>query len=162
MKAILITALFALGGFGALYAQSPQYSIFESLERQPKAGEGGVVIHQPDAIRRLVGTRIDSDNIDAVSGKSFIKTMGYRVQVYSGNNQRVSKEEVQTIKKKIEEIYPGVDTYPIFEAPFWKLHVGNYLTFEEASIMLRELRKTFAQRKNEIFILEDEIRLPLD
>lgn len=154
--------LFALDQFSVINAQAPQYSIFEALERQPKAGEGGVIIHQSDAIKRLVGTRIDSDNIDVVSGKSYLKTMGYRIQVYSGNNQRVSKEETQNLKTKIEELYPGIETYPIFVAPFWKLHVGNYLTYEEASIMLRELRKSFPQRKNEIFILEDEIRLPMD
>ena len=162
MKKILFLTifklLFAING----NAQAPLYSIFDALERQPKPGEGVVVIHQPDAIKRLVGTRIDSENIDLSNGKTHLKTMGYRIQVYSGNNQRTSKDETMNLQAKIKELYPGVETYPIFIAPFWKLYVGDYLTFEEASVMRRELQKLFAQHKNEIYIVEDEIRLLLN
>jgi len=144
------------------YAQSPHYSIFDALERQPKPGEGAVIINQPNAIKRLVGTRVDSDNIDVLNGKSFLITKGYRIQVYSGNNQRTSMDEAIAMQNKLKELYPGIDASRIYDAPVWKLHVGNYLTFEEASIMLRDLRKVFPQRKNEIYIIVDNIRLPLD
>ena len=162
MKRIIIFVVLSSLSSIAGYAQSPHYSIFESLERQPKPDEGEVVIHQSDAIKRLVGTRIDSDNIDVLNGKSFIITKGYRIQVYNGNNQRTSMEEASSLQVKLKELYPGIDTYRIFEAPFWKLHIGNFLTFEEASITLRELHKTFPQRKKEIYIIEDNIRLSLD
>ena len=167
MSRLLFLALFAclvvIGG----YAQSPQYSIFDALEKRPKSGEGGVIVHQPESIKRLVGTRIDSENVDLASGKTFIKTMGYRIQVYSGNNQRTSnqltsKEEATSLQKKIKELSPGNETYIEFIAPFWKLSVGDFPTFEEASIIKRDLHKAFPQRKNEIYIIESEIRLPLE
>ena len=162
MRKIGFFLLIVLGGYYAVSAQTPEYSIFESLERQPKKGEGGVIIHQSEGIKRLVGTRVDSDNVDLTNGKTFIKTMGYRIHVYSGNNQRTSKEETQNLQSKIKELYPKIEPYIIYEAPFWRLYVGDFLMFEEAFIMQRELRKTFAQRKNEIYIIEDEIRLQLD
>ena len=146
----------------AIHAQSPQYSIFDKLEGPPKANEGLIVIHQSDGVRRLVGTRIDSENIDILNGESYLKTRGYRVQVYSGNNQRVSKDEAEKLKKTLQDMYPGIKTYQSFTAPFWKLQVGNYLTYEEAYVMLRELRKAFPQRKNEINIFEEEIQLLLE
>ena len=149
------------GGYNSVYAQSPHFSIFDSFEAQPKAGEGRVVVHQSDEIKQLVGTRIDSENIDVVNGKTFLITMGYRVQVYSGNN-RTSKNDAHTLQSQIKELYPDISTYVIYNAPFWKLHIGDFRSFEEASFMLRELRGTFPQKKNEVYILEDQIRLQLD
>ena len=161
--------LLAMAGFCVLNAQSPQYSIFDALERQSNSKEGVVVIHQSDAVKRLVGTRIDSENIDTVNEKTYIKTKGYRIQVYSGNiqaslgnNQPTSRTEAENLKAKIKEHFQNIEGYITFEAPFWKLHVGDYLTYEEASIMLRELRKTFPQRRNEINIFESNINLLLD
>jgi hypothetical protein len=149
------------GVYNSGYAQSPQFSIFDSFETPPKAGEGRIVVHQPDELRQLVGTRIDSENIDVVNGKTFLMTMGYRVQIYSGNNQRTSKDEALTLQTKLKELYPDL-TYIVYNPPFWKLHIGDYRSFEEASFMLRELRSVFPQKKNEIYILEDQIRLPLE
>jgi len=162
IRKIIFFLILAACGCVVISAQSPQYSIFESLERQPKKGEGGVVIHQSEGVKRLVGTRVDSNNIDITNGKTFIKTMGYRIHVYSGNNQRTSKEETQNLQSKIRDLYPRIETYIIYEAPIWRLYLGDFLMFEEAFTMQRELRKTFAQRKNEIYIIEDEIRLLLD
>jgi len=162
MKPTLFLAILSLLFVMGVSAQSPQYSIFEALEKRPKPGEGGVIIHQSEGIKRLVGTRIDSDNVDLNNGKTFIKTMGYRIQVYSGNLQRISKEELQNLQSKINELYSDIETYPDYVAPFWRLYVGDYPTFEEAFQMLRELRKTFPQRKNEFYIIECEIRLPLE
>ena len=166
MKRILILAvpvlLFTTGGRTVTYAQTPQYSIFESLEVRQKSGEGVIVTHQPDVIKRLVGTRINSENINIVNGKTFITTRGYRIQIYSGNNQRTSRGEATALQERIKGLFPYLESDTKFDAPFWKLHLGNFLTFEEASIMKRELLAVFPQKKNEIFIFEDSIRVSLD
>ena len=145
-----------------LYAQSAQNSIFESLEVRQKSGEGVIVIHQPDAIRRLVGTRIDSDKLNILNGKTYITTRGYRIQVYLGNNQKTSRGEATALQERIKGLFPYIESDTRFDAPFWKVHVGNFLTFEEASIMKRELLTVFPQKKNEIFIFEDDIRVLLE
>jgi hypothetical protein len=151
-----------LSGHHLSCAQSPYFSIFDSFETASKPGAGVVIIHQPESLKQLVGTRIDSENIDVVNGKTYLITEGYRVQVYSGNNQRTSKGEAMDKKKKINEIYPDVRAYVTYNAPFWKLHIGDYRSYEEASHMLRSLRETFPQTRNEIYIIEDGIRLLLD
>ena len=166
MRQILLLTILAFllttVGRPMMYAQSPQSSIFESLEVRQKSGEGVVVTHQPDVIKRLVGTRIDSDNINVLNGKTFITTRGYRIQIYSGNNQRTSRGEATALQERIKGLFPYMESDTKFDAPFWKLHVGNFLTFEEASIMKRELLTVFPQKKNEIFIFEDNIRVSLD
>ena len=156
-----LALIFALSGYNVIVAQSPQNSIFESISN-PKAGEGIVVVHQSDAIKRLVGTRIDSDFLNSQNGKTYISTRGYRIQVYSGNIQRLSKDEATSLQEAIKGRYPKLESDIKFIAPFWKLLVGNYLTYEEAWVMCRELRNVYPQKKNEIYIIEDDILLPMD
>ena len=156
------TLIMAAGGYNSIYAQSPHFSIFDSFEAPPKAGKGVVVIHQSNAIKQLVGTRIDNENVSVVNGKTHLITQGYRIQVYHGNTPRISKEEVTSLQAKLKELYPNMESDIRYNAPFWKLHVGNFRSFEEASLMLRELRRLYPKEKNEIYIIEDDIRLPLD
>jgi len=158
----ILTFVIMAGVGNTLLAQSPNFSIFDSFDRSPQAGEGAVIVHQPEALKHLIGTRIDSDNIDILNGKTFLITQGYRVQVYSGNNQRTSRDEAQAIQESIKELHTDISTYLTYNAPFWKLHVGNYRSFEEASYMLRNLREAFPRIRNEIYIIEDDILLPLD
>ena len=144
------------------YAQSPQFSIFESIGQQPKQGEGMVVIHQSDAIKRLIGTRIDSENIEVIGGRSHLKTEGYRVHVYSGNNQLVSRAEMDTLSNRIKALYPDIETIKDFVSPWWKLYVGNYPTYQEAWLMSLDLQKAFPRLRKEIGVVETIIRLPMD
>ena len=166
MKRSIIFTVFTLimagGGYNISYAQSPHFSIFDSFETSPKSGEGVVVVHQSEALKRLVGTRIDNENVDVLNGRTYLITQGYRVQVYSGNNQRISKDEAASLQANIKELFPDIESDVRYNAPFWKLHVGNFRSFEEASLILRELRGRFPQKRNEIYIIEDDIRLPLD
>lgn len=67
----------------------------------------------------------------------------YRVQVYSGNNQRQSKQEVRTMEAQIKRAFPKVGVEPDYQAPFWKLYVGYFQTKEEAIYMLERLRRQF-------------------
>ena len=157
----VFTLIMAIGGYNTIYAQSPQFSIFDSFE-SPKAGKGVVIVHQSEAIKQLVGTRIDNENVVVLNGKTHIVTEGYRIQVFSGNIPRTSKDEATSLQAKLKELYPNMESDVRYNAPFWKLHVGNFRSYEEASLMLRELRSLYPQKKNEIYIIEDDIRLPLD
>ena len=158
IKNIIFFLLLAAGS----YAQSPQMSIFDALERYPKANEGAVAIHQSNAIKRLVGSRFDSENIEVVEGKEHLKTWGYRIQVYSGNNQRTSKSESEAMEIKIKNTFANLKTYRRLDAPWWRLHVGNFQSIEEAWVMVRELQKLFPQSKKDIYLVEDMISLPMD
>lgn len=149
---------------GMLTAQN---SIFDELARKAP-NYGTVTIHQSDAIRKLVGaatqpaekgesnseksestsknttstTEKEPDNSEIVAMEN-PEGHVYRVQVYSGNNQRQSKQDVKTMEAQIKRAFPKVNVYPNFKAPVWKLYVGEFATYEEASYMRDRLRKTF-------------------
>ena len=157
-----LTLIMSVCGLCTTYAQSPVFSIFDSFDEPLMPGQGRVAVHQSEGIKLLVGTRLDSENVDVTNGKTFLKTMGYRIEVYSGNLQQKSRDEAVLLQKQIEEEMPGIGTYLKWEAPIWRLHLGNFRSYEEAMSMVRELRTKYPQKKNEISIVEDEIRLPLD
>ncbi len=134
-------------------------SIFNALESyQP--GQGEVIIHQSDAVRKLVGTRRVGD-IEQIEGVTYLKMQGYRTQVFSGNNQRTSKDEAFKREKEIKDRYPDVPIYTTYAAPFWKVRVGDFRSHEEAYHMKLELAKAFPSYGKEMYIVREEIRIPL-
>ncbi|MBR5323964.1 MAG: SPOR domain-containing protein [Muribaculaceae bacterium] len=68
---------------------------------------------------------------------------GYRIQVYSDNMQRRAKEMAQERAQMIQASDSTLATYVTFNSPFWRVRVGNYSSYEEAAIKLRELKKQF-------------------
>ncbi len=84
-------------------------------------------------------------------------TMGWRVQIYFGQGQS-AKAKAENVKKSFLKKYPDVSAYLIYEAPYFKVRVGNYRTKFEARKMKAELEGKF----DKIFLIEDEIRLNQD
>jgi len=143
---------------GGLFAQS---SIFDSLAKS-ESGKGKITISQSNDIRKLVGARPTSEKVEVVGDKSYLVLPGYRIQVFSGNNQRKSKDEADYKKRQINEAYANVSTHVTFMAPFWRLRVGDYLTYEEAYSMMQKLIETFPSFKKEIHITKEDVRIILD
>jgi len=96
------------------------------------------------------------------SGKKILTAQGYRVRVYSGNNQIKSREEALTIKQELNDYDPSLTTYLLFRSPNWRLLVGNFRTAEEATALLRVLKKRFPVYGQEMFVVKDLIQIPLD
>ncbi|OAV76019.1 hypothetical protein Barb7_00326 [Bacteroidales bacterium Barb7] len=135
-------------------------TIFDSLEKQGR-GKGNVVIRQPASIRALVGSRRHGENVEKNDDEAFLKLPGYRTQVFSGNNQRMSKEEAFEKEREIRSLFPDVSTYVSYTAPFWKLRIGDFRTSEEADRLLRRLTEAFPTYGKEMYIVKEEIRIPL-
>lgn len=136
-------------------------TIFDAL-RRTEPGKGQVLIHQSEAVRDLVGERMRGANVETTDSLTFLKVPGYRTQVFSGNNQRVSKEEAFRKEKEIKELFPDVPTYVTYDAPFWKLRVGDFRSHEEAYHMMRQLMEAFPGYGKEMYIVREEIKIPLN
>jgi hypothetical protein len=75
-----------------------------------------------------------------VMRKSY-KVNGYRVQAYLGGNSREDRAKAQEIGNAIKRKYPSEPVYVHFYSPRWTCRIGNYRTYEEASHMLKNIRK---------------------
>lgn len=135
-------------------------SIFEALDTY-SFGKGEVIITQPAALRNMVGTRARGSGVEELDGKSYLKVQGFRTQVFSGNDQRKSKEEAFKKEKEIKELFPDLPTYVTYAAPFWKLRVGDFTSHEEAYHIKVELAKAFPAYGKEMYIVREEVLLPL-
>jgi hypothetical protein len=145
------------------YAPPARYTITDELQT-PAANKGSVTIDQPAAIRNMIGARneVGADTEVAADGRIYIKYQGYRVQVFSGNDQRTSKDEAFRREKEMKDLIFGLPTYVTYNAPFWRLRIGDYDTHEEAFYIQRRLMQAFPMYGREMYIIREEIRLPLD
>ncbi|WP_298549180.1 SPOR domain-containing protein [uncultured Parabacteroides sp.] len=160
-----ILSLCMLLGASALSAQTggagQAEDIIDALqERVP--GKGTVVVRGSDALRNMLGKRLHGEGVEKTDSTAFLKIQGYRTQVFSGNNQRKSKDEAFRKEKEIKELFPDVPTYVTYNAPFWRLRIGDFRSHEEAYHMQRLLMDAFPAYKKEMYIVREEVKIPLN
>lgn len=162
MKRFLLIFSFFAGMIFSVTAQTGHRpaSIFDELE-STGAGTGTVRVYQDPALRQLVGRYLSGNGIERNDSLTYLKMQGFRAQVFSGNNQRKSKEEAIRKEKMIKELYPDLPTYVTYTAPFWKLRVGDFRSREEAYSLIRDLKETFPSFAKEMYIVKDEVKIPL-
>ena len=80
-----------------------QVNIVDELQKQ-RVGQGTVTVHQDAKIAALLGTvYVKSDND---MEPKVLKTRGYRVQVYAGNNSRIARQEANDVAEQIKVEFP--------------------------------------------------------
>ncbi|RHJ92947.1 SPOR domain-containing protein [Parabacteroides bouchesdurhonensis] len=157
----LLFLLISRGGISAQISSEKVTTIFDDLQ-EPGFRKGQVIVNQSSAIRNLVGARMYGENVEKTDTETFLKVQGFRTQVFSGNNQRKSKDEAFRKEKEIKEMFPDVPTYVTYTAPFWKLRVGDFRSHEEAYHMMRLLMEAFPSYGKEMYIVREEIKIPLN
>ncbi len=150
-KILLIVTLISLS-----LSSFAQKNIVKEL-RQNKLGEGKVRIFQDPRLDVLIGeTQFKSLS---VGEQKVIKSSGYRVQVYTGNNSRQARTEANEVGKRVKELFPDLSVYTSFYPPRWLCRVGDFRSIEEADALMRQL-KTTGQFK-EASIVKEQILIPL-
>lgn len=84
-----------------------------------------------------------------------IETTGWRVQIYSSNNQRVSKSEAENLAEQLNNQLDD-PVYVVSQPPFWKVRIGNFLTKEEAMIALNEILIMLPEYRGVAYVVKDE------
>ncbi|MBE6301759.1 MAG: SPOR domain-containing protein [Parabacteroides distasonis] len=162
LSGIFLSFLF---GFSSLSAQTvfdrPIETIFDTWQKK-EPGKGIIVVNQPEALRKMVGKRLFGEGVEVTDSTAFLKIQGYRTQVFSGNNQRKSKDEAFQKEKEIKELFPDVPAYVTYNAPFWRLRVGDFRSHEEAYHMQRLLMEAFPKYSKEMYIVREEVNIPLE
>ena len=148
---------FLLCSGGSLLAQT---SIFDAMAIQ-EPGKGTVIIRQSSTIRSLVGSQFVGEKIETDGDRSYLLMQGYRIQVFTDNNQRTARNEAETKEQQIKNLF-DIPTYVRYNAPFWRLFVGDYITYEEAFSMMKKIADAFPDFRKEIQIREEEIRIPFN
>ena len=134
-----------------------QVNIVDELQKQ-RVGQGTVTVHQDAKIASLLGTvYVKSDND---MEPKVLKTRGYRVQVYAGNNSRIARQEANDVAEQIKVEFPELSVYAFFQPPRWLCRVGDYRSIEEADAAMRRLKAT--GKFKEVSIVREQINIPLE
>ena len=136
---------------------SAQVSIVEELQKE-RVGQGKVTVHQEAAISALLGSVYVKDENE--TEPKVLKSRGYRVQVYAGNNSRVARQEANDMAELIKTEFPELPVYAFFQPPRWLCRVGDYRSIEEADASMRRLRAT--GKFKEVSIVREQINIPLE
>ena len=132
---------------------SAQTTLVQELERDVP-GKGQIRIERDVRLDSLIG------KVSQLQSGTKIKAIGYRVQVFAGNNTRASKERANEVDKYIRSHYPDLPVHTEFRNPRWRCTVGDFLYYEEAYETLRKLRKE-TPYKGMIILRNQEITIPL-
>ncbi|MEG1616851.1 MAG: SPOR domain-containing protein [Bacteroidales bacterium] len=158
-KSLSVSILLSISYLLFGQTQTEKQTMINNL-RSYSPGKGEVHIFQDSKLDSLMNKPSISGNVENINGEMFVTTRGWRIQIFSGNNQKQSKSEAYEKEKLIKDIFPEADTYVSFKSPFWRLRVGNFRTSEEAHAMLRDLKRNFPNWK-EMRIVDDLIKFPL-
>lgn len=126
---------------------------------------GGNTVVQPDALMQRLLPILDAAEIEEADERRDTPTVsgsrpaGWRVQVFSDNNPRTAKAEASRKERLITARFPQHQSYVRYNAPYWRLRIGDFRTQQEANALADELRKAFPSYSKEIRVVRDRITL---
>lgn len=110
-----------------------------------------VRVYQSERIEALLRQRAGDDQATQV------KMQGFRVQIFSSNSAQTGKTEAQELEKRILDSELHASVYVKYQAPFWKVRVGDCLTREQALQLREDILRLMPDLSTDIYIVRDEI-----
>jgi len=87
--------------------------------------------------------QLDSLTQRFLSDNNEMQTLdGYRIQLYSGSGAK-AKVEAQQTKQKFSAAFPLEKVYVVYNAPFWRVRIGDFRFRSEALPLLERVKKQF-------------------
>lgn len=147
------------------YGQSSQKKEILRELNSSVPGKGRVFIYEDESIGHVLGRpmgppRTVYSNVDGST--QYYRIRGFKIQAFSGNNQRTSKNEAIHKQGLINNAFPEHETVVLFDSPFWRLRVGNFESRTDAEEVLKEMVKSFPSFGKEMYIVVDEVKIPVN
>lgn len=123
-----------------------------------------VVVEMPDALLLRLSATPSSDPQPeearqgggrAASGRS----VGYRVQIYSDNNQRTARAEAERRAAAIRSHFPEYQAYVVFQSPYWRVRVGDFRSRSQAEDAAAQMRHVLPVYGKEMRVVKDRVNL---
>ena len=124
-----------------------------------------VAFEKPYILDDMPRVRVHQDSLmemllkEKIYGKSAqIEINGFRVQIFSSNRQQTAKEDALVLEKKMTEAL-STAVYVTYIAPFWKVRLGNFRTYDEANAFKVQLITQFPELQGDTYIVRDKIQV---
>ena len=120
---------------------------------------------RPNLADSLTGVELIQDStvgvlLNAVMrGKlELVELDGYRVQVYSSNQQQTAKAEALNLEDKLKDKI-NQTVYVQYIPPFWKVRIGDFRTYNEAKEYKNEFVELYPKLMGDTYIVRDKIQV---
>ena len=96
---------------------------------------------------------------DAINGKrELVEIDGYRVQVYSSNQQQTAKAEALELETRLKDKITQT-IYVQYLPPFWKVRLGDFRSYDEANEYKKIFKEQFPELMGETYIVRDKVQV---
>jgi hypothetical protein len=146
MYKILFIAVMLISQQGFCQADSGRMGVVK------QADSGGVAVVKDPRIDQLVRKQIAIN--EETTRESRRNVPGFRIQVINSPD----RSKVFVAKGKIYQEFPDMKPYLMYQAPNYKLKVGNFKTQEEAEDAVKQLSRLFPSG---LYIIRDIIEIKL-
>jgi hypothetical protein len=120
--------------------------IFELIARQALNGSVVKIKQSPDIVTLM------QSHIANASQK---KISGYRIRIFFDNKQD-ARIKSENIRQSFAQSFPGVGVYWTYDAPYFKVTVGDLRSKSDAMKMLKRLQVSYPSA----FIVREHINFP--
>lgn len=111
-----------------------------------------IVIHKDPRLDLLIKKQTQINEVTTREARRNIA--GYRLQVINTSDRNAAI----SAKAKVYQLYPELKAYLLYQAPYFRLRVGNFKDKEEAEEYRKLLSKEFP---NNVFLVRDTIEVKL-
>ena len=115
--------------------------------------DSGLVVHKDPRIDLLVKKNIEINEMNTRESRRFVQ--GFRILVMN-TNDRVKATDA---KAKVYQEFPELKAYLQWQAPFFKLKVGDFKTRPEAEEFLENIKRVFPTG---VYVVRDIIEVNPD
>jgi hypothetical protein len=126
--------------------------IFPVLGARAQTDSPTVVVTKDPRIDLLVKKQIAINEETTRESRRFVP--GFRIQVINSPD----RNQVTAAKAKVYENFPDLKPYMLYQAPNYKLRVGEFKTQEEAEAAMQQMQKLFPSG---LYVIRDTIELKL-
>lgn len=132
-------------------------NILDSL----KSGNSPIIIEQPKALSSRMQHSSSASNEDEShdigNHGNNNKSVGYRVQIYSDNNQRTARAEAQRRANAVHAHFPQYKVHVVFQSPYWRVKIGDFRSRSQAEETIEDLRQKLPAYGKEMRVIRDHI-----
>lgn len=144
MKALYLGLFFFFVPLVILFTQS--YSFRDNTSEQNSGGR--LNVYQDGRLDELVLRHISiNTNKEGIPG--------YRIRIFSESGQG-ARPKATDVRAKFFNNYPDIETYLVYDAPNFKVYVGDFRTRSEALKMQKRISRDYPYS----FIISDRINFP--
>lgn len=109
-----------------------------------------LVVHKDARIDQLIRKQIEINEITTREARRNVP--GFRIQVINTTDRNAAVEA----KTAVYRLFPELKSYLMYQAPYFRLRVGNFEDRKEAESYQRQLSREF---KRNVYIVNDVVEI---